>query len=90
MRRTLYEYINKTMYKEDIPTRNYTLPLTFTVSSILKLQLFENIRKVIILEKAVGILRDGHLSHFRDQKAFEIPVFEIPVFEIKPSSHFGN
>ena len=31
---TLYEYSNKTMYRKDIPTRNYTLPLPFSVSCV--------------------------------------------------------
>ena len=29
---TLYEYSNKTMYRRDLPTRNFTLPLPFSVS----------------------------------------------------------
>ena len=29
---TLYEFINKTMYRDDKPTRTYNLPLPFTVS----------------------------------------------------------
>ena len=30
--KTLYEYINKTMYRDDRHTRTYKLPLPFTVS----------------------------------------------------------
>ena len=29
---SLFEFINKTMYREDKPTRTYNLPLPFTVS----------------------------------------------------------
>ena len=31
---TLYEFINKTTYRDDKPTRKYNLPLPFTVSWI--------------------------------------------------------
>ena len=30
---TLFEFINKTMYRDDKPTRTYSLPLPFTVSN---------------------------------------------------------
>ena len=33
---TLYEYTNKMMYKKRTPSRNYTLPLPFAVSFVLK------------------------------------------------------
>jgi hypothetical protein len=33
---TLFEYVNKTMFRANIPTRNYTLPFPFTVQKEFK------------------------------------------------------
>ena len=30
--KVLFEYANKTLFRKDIPSRNYTLPVPFTVS----------------------------------------------------------
>jgi hypothetical protein len=29
--KTLYEFANKTMFRANVPTKNYSLPLSFTV-----------------------------------------------------------